>query len=325
MARKIVIGCLMLLYVSVKAIPLSDIPIRDPFILADKKTHTYYLYCSSSVKKDGKLLGGVAVYTSKDLKDWTEKKQVFVVPENNWITGQVWAPEVHYYKGKYYLFATLNSNVEWKKQTANWVPFYYRGTQIFYADSPEGPFQAFGNMPHTPMDRMCLDGTLYVEDGVPYMVFCHEWVQTVDGEMQLVKLSKDLSKPIAEPMNLFCASAAPWSTGQTWGKDTNKRFFVTDGCFLYKTKTNKLLMIWSSFMNGDYAIGIAESTTGRVSGPWKQQPQPLFCKDGGHGMLFRDFEDKLYVVFHQPNGPSGKERAHLYEIEDNGETLILKQ
>lgn len=34
------------------------------------------------------------------------------------------------------------------------------------------------------------------------------------------------------------------------------------GCYLYRPKSGKLLMIWSSFSYGEYAIGIAESVTG---------------------------------------------------------------
>ncbi|UKI17739.1 MAG: hypothetical protein L6V80_06255 [Bacteroidales bacterium] len=43
------------------------------------------------------------------------------------------------------------------------------------------------------MDEMALDGTLWVEDGKPYMVYCHEWVQVMDGEMKVVELTRDLS------------------------------------------------------------------------------------------------------------------------------------
>jgi hypothetical protein len=32
---------------------------------------------------------------------------------------------------------------------------------------------------------MALDGTLWVEDGVPYMIFCHEWIQITDGRAGL--------------------------------------------------------------------------------------------------------------------------------------------
>jgi len=158
---------------------IEDINIRDPFILA--KNGTYYMYASSTV--DGK--GGVGVYTSKNLQDWTPRKQVMVLPDDNWSTGRIWAPEVHEYQGKYYLFATVNCHIEWKMAKKDWCPYYYRGTQIFRADSPEGPFEAISQYPQTPMDFMALDGTFHVENGTPYMVFCHEWVQMVDGTLSM--------------------------------------------------------------------------------------------------------------------------------------------
>lgn len=304
---------------------IADIYIRDPFIMADAETGTYYMYRSSSVKSEsGKVLGGVETFKSKDLKTWEGPFRVFTVPENNWITGGVWAPEVHFYNGQYYLFVTLNSDIKWKKSQPGWADYTFRGTQIFHSDSPEGPFLPFGLTPHTPMDFMALDGTLWVENNTPYMVYCHEWVQIADGSMELVKLTPDLSAPVGNSLTLFHASAAPWSTGSVQQAPLPTSF-VTDGCFLYRTKTNKLLMIWSSFMNSEYAIGIAESTTGKVSGPWKQQETPLFNKNGGHGMIFKSFDGKLYITFHGPNSPSGSERAHIYEIEDNGDTLVLKQ
>ena len=83
-------------------------------------------------------------------------------------------------------------------------------------------------------------------------------------------------------------------------------------------------MIWSSFKSGQYAIGTATSVTGSVFGPWIQHPDPLFDQHGGHGMIFRTFDGKLMLTFHGPNSPAGAERAHLYEIEDQGDKLSLK-
>lgn len=304
---------------------IADIHIRDPYILADTKSETYYMYRSASTKKNGKQLGGVEVFKSKDLQNWEGPIHVFTVPENNWITGRIWAPEVHSYQGKYYLFATLNSEIRWKKSQPGWTDFTFRGTQIFYSDSPEGPFLPFDNlMPHTPMDEMALDGTLWVENGIPYMIYCHEWVQTIDGSMNLIQLKPDLSASVGEPLTLFHASAASWSTGSEHKQSDLPTSYVTDGCFLYRTQTEKLLMIWSSFMNGEYAIGIAESSTGKVTGPWIQQKDPIFNKHGGHGMLFKSFDGKLNIVFHSPNSPGGSERARIYEVEDKGDTLVLK-
>lgn len=303
---------------------LSDIHIRDPYILADGESKTYYMYRSSSVRNEnGLFVGGVEVMKSKNLKEWSSPVRVFTVPQNNWITGGIWAPEVHKYKGRYYLFATLNSDIEWKKKQDGWPNYTFRGTQIFHSDSPEGPFVPFDLIPHTPMDRMALDGTLWVEDKTPYMIYCHEWVQVADGTMELVKLSPDLSKPEGSSLTLFCASAATWSTGSKHEAPLPTSY-VTDGCFLHRTKTGKLLMVWSSFFNNDYAIGIAESVTGKVAGPWKQQSAPLFTKNGGHGMIFRTFDGKLCITLHGPNSPGGAERAHIYELEDTGDTLLLK-
>jgi len=303
---------------------MADICIRDPYILADAKTGIYYMYRSSNAEdKNGKPIGGVEAFKSKDMKVWEGPFRVFTVPENNWITGMVWAPEVHAYKGKYYLFATLNSDIKWKKSQPGWGDYTFRGVQVFHANSPEGPFLPFELIPYTPMDLMTLDGTLWVEDGNPYMIYCHEWVQIVDGSIKLMKLSSDLSKAEGLSTTLFHASAAPWSTG-LFHPAPLPTSYVTDGCFLYRSKTGKLLMIWSSFMNSEYAIGIAESVTGKVAGPWKQQEKPLFVKNGGHGMIFKSFDGKLYIVFHGPNSPSGAERACIYELEDMGDTLILK-
>lgn len=310
---------------SKKNLTLNDINIRDPYIMPVEKEGVYYMYCSSSVKSDGRLYGGVAAYKSKDLMNWEGPVQVFEVPQDNFLTGAVWAPEVHEYKGKYYLFATLNSDIIWKAAPSGKVPYTHRATQIFRADKPEGPFLAFEKkQPHTPMGHMCLDGTLWVEDKVPYMIYCHEWVEVKDGEMCLVPLKKDLSEPAGQPVRLFCASAASWSTGSNAANPADKTY-VTDGCFLYKTKDGKLLMIWSSFKNGSYAIGIAESVTGKVHGPWRQQKDLLFDSHGGHGMIFRHFDGRLCLVFHAPNSPGGSERAHIYELEDVGTSLRLKQ
>ena len=229
-----------------QSLALKDIYIRDPFIMPVEKEGVYYMYASSSTSENGQTYGGMVAYKSRDLKTWEGPVRVFDVPRDNWITGTVWAPEVHQYKGKYYMFGTLNSDILWKGTEKGHPAYSHRATQIFWSKKPEGPFLPFENKhPHTPLGQMCLDGTLWVEDGVPYMIYCHEWVEMVDGTMELVELKKDLSATVGQPMRLFCASAAEWSTGSL--RSDGSRTYVTDGCYLYRTKTGKLLMIWSSF------------------------------------------------------------------------------
>jgi hypothetical protein len=51
-------------------------------------------------------------------------------------------------------------------------------------------------------------------------------------------------------------------------------------------------------------------------------PDVLFGKDGGHGMIFRDFSGDLLLSLHQPNG-GNRERAHLFNLKEDGDRLAL--
>jgi beta-xylosidase len=234
--------------------------------------------------------------------------------------AMVWAPEMHAYNGAYYLFVTLtlrDTLPDAKPVDAkSWPPMHRRGTWIYRADSPAGPFAPLKDAPHTPPGWMALDGTLHVEsDGTPYMVFCHEWVQLIDGAIAAVPLTRDLRDTAGEPVRLFSASAAPGAkTGPLEGK-------VTDGPFLYRSqKSGALFMIWSTFIPGkEYCVLLARSESGRVTGPWTGHT-PLYTTNGGHGMIFKAFDGALLLALHQPNtGP--KERLRLIGLTDDGATL----
>ena len=100
--------------------------------------------------------------------------------------------------------------------------------------------------------------------------------------------------------------------------------YVTDGPWFYRTQSGKLQMIWSSFGEYEYAIGIAESASGKVAGPWVQVANPLFHKNGGHAMIFESFSGELLLALHQPNTRS-KERLQLFEVREEGDSLVLKE
>ena len=302
--------------------PTDSIYCRDPFIVADASTKTYYLYRSSTTEEG---LGGVEVFSSKDLRTWSEPRRVFTVPEDNFITGRIWAPEVHKYKGAWYLFATINTDRKWAEDVTGWPAFTYRGTQIFRSESPEGPFLPLGKELTTPKEYMALDGTLWVEDGVPYMIFCHEWVQVIDGTFEIMPLKKDLSGAAGEPVTIFSASQAPWiSPSSTWTEPdgTRKPAYVSDGNFAYRTTKGDLLILWSSFMNGKYCVAVSRSVSGKLSGPWTFDDKPIFDEDGGHPMVFKDFDGSLKLVFHQPN--SGFSHPVILPVEDTGHTLVIR-
>ncbi len=279
-----------------------DIHIRDPFILPDNGK--YYLYGSRG-NQTWAGCTGLDVYESSDLENWSEPVEAFTKPENFWADRNFWAPEVHKYNGEYYMFVSFKAEG------------VCRGTQILKASSPMGPFLVHSDGPVTPRDWECLDGTLYVENGVPYMVFCHEWSQVEDGEMCVIELTRDLKAPVGEPKLLFRASAPSWSDGLKPGK------YVTDGPYLYRTQGGRLLMIWSSFSKKAYCEGIAYSDNGSIFGTWSHDDRMLFEKDGGHGMIFKTNEGDLKFICHIPNN-SPHERPCLFDLVERDDTLYLK-
>ena len=82
-------------------------------------------------------------------------------------------------------------------------------------------------------------------------------------------------------------------------------------------------MLWSTLGKDGYTMGLARSTSGDISGPWDQLPEPLWTEDGGHGMLFRSFEGQLYLTLHQPNN-TPEERPHFFEIKETKDNICLK-
>ena len=257
---------------------------------------------------------GFVVYRSDDLVHWQGPTTIFTPPKDFWADRYFWAPEIHQYKGKWYLFATFGfGELETVRQ----------GTQILVADQVTGPYVPVSDGPATPGNWPCIDGTLHVEpDGTPWMVFCHGWLRAPknDGQICAQRLSPDLKTGVGDPALLFTASQAPWTTAIT---DFGATGFVTDGPWMYRTSSGDLLLLWSSFYKGNYALGIARSESGSIVGPWNHEVTPLVSNDAGHGMLFRSIDGTLMLSVHRPNVTPNERPAFLKVIEgDNGLILL---
>jgi len=298
-----------------KLIDVKDLRVRDPFVRLGGGI--YRLYASET--RDG--VRGVAEYQSSDLKTWWRSCQALKVDPALGCSA-VWAPEVHEYGGAFYLFATLTfQDAEPRPEVAvpGWSPEskpVQRGIWVFRAERSNGPYAPVSNGPLTPRNQMTLDGTLYVEDGVPYMVYCHEWVQVRDGAMCYVPLKADLSGPAGDSVELFRASSAPNVSKDSAGST------VTDAPFLFRSpESGKLYLLWSTFLKDTgYAVLCRTSRTGKLAGPWEAD-RVLFSGNGGHASFFRTKRNDLRVAFHAPNDPSGQERMRIMAVTEGKDGL----
>lgn len=317
---------------SMDSIHINDLIVHDPCILPDRVRGKYYIYSQFSPEKfrgvvdapDGKA--GVFWQSSLDLVYWSRPEPAFVIPDDFWADDDSgpWAPEVHVYKGKYYMFVTFNAWDEIMDVREGRPRINRRASQILVSDSPEGPFVPFHNRSSTPDGEMTLDATLWVEDGQPWLVYCHEWVQLGDGLIKAIRLGEDLSETIGKPVILLNAGEAGWTRKEINYRGTRYPGAVTDGPYFYRTREGNLLMVWSSWTpERQYATAVAVSETGSITGPWNYDREPILQDDRGHAMIFEDFQGRLLLslhrYFHYP-----ETRVQIWELEDTGDNIRVK-
>ena len=152
----------------IRTVSLDSISMSDPFVLADQKTHTYYLTGT-----------GGRLYKSKDLKMWTGPYPIIDL-SGTWMNGLfVAAAEIHHIGNKYYYAGTWSDHSHLIQQVPRRYNVPRNQTQLLVADSPDGPFKplvADHEFCLGPEDWDIIDGTLYTENDTTYMVFVHEWM-----------------------------------------------------------------------------------------------------------------------------------------------------
>lgn len=300
----------------IQGVLLIDIRLSDPYILADSKTQMYYLTGT-----------GGELWKSKDLLYWQGPFEVVQIDTSSWMGPEpmIWAAEIHAYQGKYYYFATFTNRAV-PIDTVDGRIIERRASHILVSDHAEGPYVPMEDSVYLPAGMPTLDGTFWIDkDDKPYLVYCHEWLQNLNGTIEKIELKPDLSGTIGKGQIMFRASDSPWS----WETNENgkrKPHKVTDGPFLFQTGRGTLGILWTSWQDDVYVQGVAYSSGGTLEGPWVHEKSILTPENFGHGMLFRTFEGKTLMSIHSHKAINGKylRYPHLFEVDLTGDRLVLK-
>lgn len=296
-------------------VPLDSIRLSDPYILADTKTNSYYMTGT----------GGM-LWKSSDLMMWSGPYPVAQTDPDSWMGPKpmIWAAELHSFKNKYYYFATFTNRAV-KIDTVGKNVIERRASHILVSNKPDGPYVPMHDATYLPAGKPTLDGTFWVDtDGKPYMVYCYEWLQTNNGTIEKIELKPDLSGSLGAGKLLFRASDSPWSREKdSTGRDRPNK--VTDGPFLFRTKTGRLGMLWTSWIYDIYTQGVAYSESGTLDGPWMQEREPVTPPNFGHGMLFYTLDGKLLLSAHSHKSVNGHtvRIPHLFEADLSGDKLVV--
>jgi len=100
--KRTILICITLILFSGKV--FSQIFVHDPVIA--QENDTYYLFCTGL---------GITIWSSPDMKNWNEEGRVFDKTPK-WVTetlsdfaGHMWAPDIIYKNGLYYLYYSVSA------------------------------------------------------------------------------------------------------------------------------------------------------------------------------------------------------------------------
>lgn len=303
----------------------EELYMRDPFLLADRERGIYFLYGTNMDTCDGvaNLDPFFEAWISQDLEEFEGPYLVFRPRKGFWGVKHYWAPEVHFYKGFYYMFATFKGGIGED-----------RGTGILRAKRPEGPFVEHSKGHVTLKGHECLDGTLYVDqEGKPWIVFCHEWTEIYYGKIKALPLKEDLTEPLHQNAITIVDTekdVLPWLRHMEDPR-VHKKGFLTDAPYFHRLPGGALLMIWSSYSvpgymgsgEGGYVIAGCLSRSGRLEGPWEHIPELLLDKNTGHSALFRDLDGKLRLISHCNDTEHGQEQPIILDVMEEKEKIKI--
>jgi arabinan endo-1,5-alpha-L-arabinosidase len=310
----LVIVSLLLLRVISNAQQLrTDISVHDPVMT--RQDSTYYIFCTGN---------GIAMWSSKDTVHWKAEKPVFATAPQ-WAVdvipgfkGHIWAPDISFYNGLYYLF--YSASAFGKNTSAIGVAT----NTTLHTDDPAYHWVDHGKVIQSIPGKTnwnAIDPNLITDkDGTPYLVFGSFW----DG-LKLVKLNKDrLSiaegldkiptiatrrKTVAE--NLPAVDGNPVDAG---GNAIEAPFIFKHGKYFYL------------FASIDYCCKGPKSTYKMIIGRSKKLQGPYVDKDGvamnkGGGSILLAGDEHWYGVGH--NGVNTFDGVdyiifHGYDAADRG-------
>jgi beta-xylosidase len=276
--------------------PVWDQNFPDPFIL--QHGDDFYAYATQRGP------AGFQMMTSKNLVDWTHLGGVNLP---DWANGQLWAPEVWQWRGKWYMFFSARDKTSRKRDLA-----------VSVADHPKGPYKFLTKLilgteenPGTD-DNGAIDPTLHVERGKPYLLYIRE---APPRAVKIVELSRDLTKIQGEKKVLLTVTR-PIEQGildapTLVKKDGAYWLFYSSGWFQSFKK------------DANYRVWAARSKS--LMGPYAKPEKPvLMGREGetyspGHQCVFRLRSGEWWMAYHAWNA-EGEPR---YGQNPKGRTLRL--
>jgi GH43 family beta-xylosidase len=255
----------------------------------------------------------LTLWKTRNLADLAtaEKKVVWIPPTTGPYSHDLWAPEIHFIQGKWYIYFAADAE---NNQTHRiWV------VENSSPDPMQGEWTLKGKVA-APSDRWAIDASVFDDRGKLYMIWSG-WEADTNGT-QNIYIAR-----MKNPWTIEGARARISTPEYPWEKvgDIDRRKMpnepphidVNEGPEMLQHE-GKLFLIYSASAcwTDDYALGMLTAKSGsNLLDPasWKKSPVPVFAQSPeagvfgpGHNSFFQSAEGKEEWILYHANSKSGQ-------------------
>jgi len=280
----------------------------DPWVTS--RNGTYYFMATTAQN--------LTIWRTRDITDLehAEKKVVWTPPASGPYSHEIWAPELHFLAGKWYIYFAADAGSNDSHRV--WV------LENSAEDPLTGEWIMKGKLAD-PSDKWAIDATVFENRGTEYAAWSG-WVGDQDGE-QNIYIAR-----LANPWTIQGARSRISTPEYDWEKHGG----INEGPeALIHGKNVFLVYSASGCWTNDYALGMLRaSVSSDLTKPssWKKSASPVFSQSPaarafgpGHNGFFQSPDGtEDWIIYHAnlgPNdgcGPKRAPRAQPFRWKRNG-------
>jgi GH43 family beta-xylosidase len=250
----------------------------------------YYYYCKSLSDR------AIGIAKARRLQDIGKAPmfEVWTAPRGTAYSKQVWAPELRYLSGKWYIYfaASDGDNATHRMYALE-----------LHAEDPQQPFVFKGKIAASN-DQWAIDGTTLESNGHLYFVWSG-WRNASDGFPQVTFIA-----PMSDPLTISGERSEIAAPDLAW--ERSGAALMEGHAVLYRKDKIYLVYSASASWTDDYALGMLTYSGGDILSPrsWSKAQRPVFSKQPEGGSFGPGHN--TFVT-----SPDGKEDWIIYHAIDS--------
>lgn len=276
--------------------PILDTVLADPTVFLDPKSGFFYAYGTEDNWADGQGSRLIPVMRSKDLVNWTLVSNAFQTKPTWKERGGLWAPDINYVDGKYYLYYSFSI---WDDPNP--------GIGLAIASSPEGPFIDQGKLFTSKEIDVpnSIDPFYHEEKGKKYL-FWGSYSNQKTGGTYGVELSAD-GRTVPDLNKKFRIAAGDFEAVMIHQKEGYYYFFGSKGhCCQGKDSKYNVRIARSKKLEGPYLDKNGNDIAQPGNGTLFIQSNEAFVGPGHNAQLMKDDKGTDWFIYHGININQGK-------------------